>query len=60
VFDDARWIAQLAHWSADLPKPRAILIVSAHWESAPMMLSRPDRRRRSSTTSAGSPRATSA
>jgi 4,5-DOPA dioxygenase extradiol len=39
VFDDARWIAQLAHWSAGLPKPRAILIVSAHWESAPMMLS---------------------
>jgi len=39
VFDDPRWIAQLAHWSAALPKPRAILIVSAHWESAPMMLS---------------------
>ena len=39
VFDDPRWIAQLAHWSASLPKPRAILIVSAHWESAPMMLS---------------------
>jgi len=39
VFDDARWIAQLASWSASLPKPRAILIVSAHWESAPMMLS---------------------
>jgi len=41
VFDDPRWIAQLAHWSAGLPKPRAILIVSAHWESAPMMLSSP-------------------
>jgi 4,5-DOPA dioxygenase extradiol len=39
VFDDPRWIAQLAHWSASLPKPRAILIVSAHWESAPMLLS---------------------
>jgi len=39
LFDDPRWIAQLAHWSAALPKPRAILIVSAHWESAPMMLS---------------------
>ena len=39
LFDDPRWIAQLAHWSAGLPKPRAILIVSAHWESAPMMLS---------------------
>jgi len=39
VFDDPRWIAQLAHWSAGLPKPRAILIVGAPWESAPKMLS---------------------
>lgn len=39
VFDDPRWIAQLANWSAGLPKPRAVLIVSAHWESAPLALS---------------------
>ena len=26
-------------WAGDLPRPTAILIVSAHWESAPVMLS---------------------
>jgi 4,5-DOPA dioxygenase extradiol len=36
--DDARWTAELAQWSTDLPKPRNILIVSAHWEDAPTTL----------------------
>lgn len=36
--DDATWTRQLAEWSADLPKPRAILVVSAHWEEAPLTL----------------------
>ncbi len=39
LFDDAPWIRELFSWSQDMPKPRGILIVSAHWESAPMMLS---------------------
>jgi 4,5-DOPA dioxygenase extradiol len=39
VFDDAHWIAQLFAWSQSLPKPTAVLIVSAHWESAPLSLS---------------------
>ena len=39
LFDDAGWMRELFSWSQDLPKPRSILIVSAHWESAPMMLS---------------------
>lgn len=39
LFDDAPWIGELFRWAQALPKPRAILIVSAHWESAPMMLS---------------------
>lgn len=34
--DDALWTDQLARWSADLPKPAAILMVSAHWEAAPL------------------------
>ena len=38
LFDDAKWIAQLFAWSTSLPKPRAILMVSAHWEAAPMSL----------------------
>jgi 4,5-DOPA dioxygenase extradiol len=39
LFDDAAWMRQLQHWALSLPKPRAILIVSAHWESAPLALS---------------------
>jgi 4,5-DOPA dioxygenase extradiol len=39
LFDDGLWMDQLFRWSQALPKPRAILIVSAHWESAPLMLS---------------------
>ena len=37
--DDTRWTAELARWSADLPRPRDILVVSAHWEAAPISLS---------------------
>ena len=34
--DDEVWTAELAAWSADLPTPKAVLVVSAHWESAPL------------------------
>ncbi|TDC73716.1 dioxygenase [Streptomyces hainanensis] len=36
--DDALWPGQLADWSAGIARPRAILIVSAHWEAAPVTL----------------------
>lgn len=39
LFDDAAWIDALFTWSQALPKPTSILIVSAHWESAPLSLS---------------------
>ena len=39
LFDDPVWIRQLFGWAQTMPKPRAILIVSAHWESAPLSLS---------------------
>lgn len=39
LLDDAVWSGQLAAWANDLPRPAAILVVSAHWESAPIMLS---------------------
>ena len=39
LLDDPVWSGELKAWAADLPRPRAILIVSAHWESAPLMLS---------------------
>ncbi len=42
--DDTEWTGQLAAWSADLPKPAAILVVSAHWEEAPLTLGATDDR----------------
>lgn len=39
LLDDRLWSAQLSAWAGDLPRPTAILIVSAHWESAPVSLS---------------------
>jgi len=38
LLDDELWTGQLAAWSQGLPKPNAVLIVSAHWESAPLTL----------------------
>ena len=39
LLDDPVWSEQLRAWSADLPRPTAILAVSAHWEAAPLSLS---------------------
>jgi 4,5-DOPA dioxygenase extradiol len=36
--DDRQWTAELAAVSAGLARPTAILIVSAHWEAAPLTL----------------------
>lgn len=36
--DDPVWPAELAAWAAGLPRPRAVLVVSAHWEEAPLAL----------------------
>ncbi|MGH3411858.1 MAG: dioxygenase family protein [Marmoricola sp.] len=39
LLDDPKWSGELRGLAAGLPRPRAILIVSAHWESAPLTLS---------------------
>jgi 4,5-DOPA dioxygenase extradiol len=36
LVDDELWVAQLAAWAGALSRPRAILMVSAHWEKAPL------------------------
>jgi 4,5-DOPA dioxygenase extradiol len=41
LLDDALWTSQLSQIASNLEKPKAILIVSAHWESAPITLSNP-------------------
>jgi 4,5-DOPA dioxygenase extradiol len=38
LVNDPVWPGQLAAWSAALPRPSAILVVSAHWESAPLTI----------------------
>lgn len=39
LLDDPLWSSQLTSIARGLPRPKAILIVSAHWESAPITLS---------------------
>src|SRR5260370_40452458 len=35
---DPLWVAQLAAWAKALPRPSAVLIVSAPWENAPLTI----------------------
>src|SRR3954451_18681475 len=39
LLDDPVWSGELRALAGDLPRPTAILVVSAHWESAPLALS---------------------
>ena len=41
LLDDELWTSQLKGIAGQIQKPKAILIVSAHWESAPVTLSSP-------------------
>ena len=38
LLDDALWVAELAAWAGALPRPSAVLMVSAHWTQAPLTL----------------------
>jgi 4,5-DOPA dioxygenase extradiol len=39
LLDDHVWTGQLADWASALPRPAGIVILSAHWESAPLSIS---------------------
>ena len=39
LLDDPLWTRELADWSSTLPRPRGIVILSAHWETAPLAIS---------------------
>jgi 4,5-DOPA dioxygenase extradiol len=38
LLDDAKWVGELSKWAGSLPRPKAILMISAHWERKPVTL----------------------
>jgi 4,5-DOPA dioxygenase extradiol len=38
LLDDPQWMGELAGWAAAMPRPKAILMISAHWEKRPVTL----------------------
>ncbi len=36
LLDDTAWVNELARWSRALPRPRAVLMISAHWTRDPI------------------------
>ena len=38
LLDDPVWMAELAAWADAMPKPKGVLMVSAHWEERPTTL----------------------
>jgi 4,5-DOPA dioxygenase extradiol len=38
LLDDQSWMSELATWAKALPRPTAILMISAHWEARPATL----------------------
>jgi 4,5-DOPA dioxygenase extradiol len=42
LLDDEIWKEQLRNWAATIEKPKGIVVVSAHWENAPVAISSTD------------------
>lgn len=38
LLDEAAWVEELRTWAERLPRPKSILVVSAHWENRPLTL----------------------
>jgi 4,5-DOPA dioxygenase extradiol len=38
LLDDGEWVTQLRRWAGAMPRPSAVLMLSAHWEERPVTL----------------------
>jgi hypothetical protein len=38
LLDDATWVEELHQWAQSMPRPKSVLMVSAHWEQRPVTL----------------------
>lgn len=38
LLDDPAWVHELSSWASQLPRPKAILMLSAHWENRPVTI----------------------
>jgi 4,5-DOPA dioxygenase extradiol len=38
LLDDATWIAELGRWAHAMPRPKSVLMISAHWLDEPVTL----------------------
>jgi 4,5-DOPA dioxygenase extradiol len=38
LLDDALWMRELFEWAGAMPRPKAVLMISAHWEQSPIAL----------------------
>jgi 4,5-DOPA dioxygenase extradiol len=38
LLDDAAWMKELGDWADHMPHPRAVLMISAHWEERPLAI----------------------
>jgi 4,5-DOPA dioxygenase extradiol len=43
LLEDPEWMGELFSWGAKLPRPKQILIVSAHWQTAPIAIGATER-----------------
>lgn len=41
LLDDELWLSELFEWAMTMPKPRGVVVVSAHWENAPTSITSP-------------------
>jgi 4,5-DOPA dioxygenase extradiol len=38
LLDDASWVRELHDWAGNMPRPKAVLMLSAHWEERPVTI----------------------